>query len=61
LKQNFSGYPAAMFLGGACVRNGQEIADLFGEYCQGVYVRDSSQQDFVFDDSVDNSSTVSLI
>jgi hypothetical protein len=34
---------------------------LFGEYFQGVYVRDSSQEDFVVDDSVKDSSTVSLI
>jgi hypothetical protein len=50
-----------MFLGGACARNTQEIADLFGEYFQGVCVRDSSQEDFVVDDGVEDSYTVSLI
>jgi hypothetical protein len=39
----------------------QEIANLFGEYFQGVYERDDSQEDFVVDDGVENSSTNSLI
>jgi hypothetical protein len=58
LKQNSSVYPSAMLLGGACVRNAQEIADLFGEYFLGAYVRDSSQEDFVMDDGVEDCSTV---
>jgi hypothetical protein len=61
LKRNTSGYPFAMFLGGACERNAQEMADLFGEYFQGVYVRDSSQEDFVVNDGVEDYSTVSPI
>jgi hypothetical protein len=36
LKRNSSGYPSTVFLGGAYTRNAQEIADLFGEYFQGV-------------------------
>jgi hypothetical protein len=52
LKRNSSGYPS---------RNAQEIANLFGEYFQGVYVMDDSWEDFVVDDGVENSSTVSLI
>jgi hypothetical protein len=50
-----------MFLGDACALNAQEIADLFGEYFQGVYVRNSSEEDFVVDEGVEDSSTVSLI
>jgi hypothetical protein len=34
LKRNSSDYPSAMFLGGACALNAQEIADLFGEHFQ---------------------------
>jgi hypothetical protein len=34
---------------------------LLGEYFQGVYVRDESQQDFVVDDGVEDSSILSLI
>jgi hypothetical protein len=48
-------------MGDICARNAQEIANLFGEYFQGVYVRDDSQEDFVVDDGVEDSSTVSLI
>jgi hypothetical protein len=40
------------------VRNAQEIVDLFGEYFLGAYVRDSSQEDFVTDDGVEDCSTV---
>jgi hypothetical protein len=36
LKQNFSGYPSAMILSDTCARNAHTIADLFGEYFQGV-------------------------
>jgi hypothetical protein len=61
LNRNSSGYPSAMFLGDACARNTQEIADLFGKYFQGVYVRDNSQENFVVDGGVEDSSTVSLI
>jgi hypothetical protein len=61
LKRNSSGYPFAMFLGDTCVRNAQEISNLFGKYFQGVYVRDDSQEDFVVDDGVENYSTVLLI
>jgi hypothetical protein len=61
LKRNSSGFPSAMFLGGDCTRNTQKITNLFGEYYQGVYVRDDSQEDFVVDDGVEDSSTVSLI
>jgi hypothetical protein len=44
------------------VRNEQEIADLFGEYFQGVYVfMDNLQEDFFVDGGVGDSSTVSLI
>jgi hypothetical protein len=50
-----------MFLRGACARNAQEIADLVGEYFQGVYVRDNSQEDFVVDGGVEDYSTVLLI
>jgi hypothetical protein len=51
-----------MFLGNTCARNAQEIANLFGEYFQGVYVRDDdSQEDLVVDDGVEDSSIVSLI
>jgi hypothetical protein len=50
-----------MFLGDTCARNAQEIVDLFGEYFQGVYVRDDSHEDFVVDNGVVDSSTVSLI
>jgi hypothetical protein len=39
----------------------QEIADLFGEYFQCAHVRDSSLEDFVVDDGVEDSSTVLLI
>jgi hypothetical protein len=42
LKRNSSGYQFAMFLGDTCARNAQGIANLFGEYFQGVYVRDDS-------------------
>jgi hypothetical protein len=45
-----------MFLGDACTHSAEEIADLFGDNFQGVYVRDSSQEDFV----VEDSSTVSM-
>jgi hypothetical protein len=41
-----------MFLGDTCVRNAQETANLFGEYFQGVYVRDDLQEDFVVDSSI---------
>jgi hypothetical protein len=34
---------------------------LFSEYFQSVYVRDNSQEDFVVDGGVEDSSTVSLI
>jgi hypothetical protein len=61
LKRNSSDYPSAMFLGDACALNAQEIAGLFGEYFQGVYVRNSSEEDFVVDEGVEDSSTVSLI
>jgi hypothetical protein len=50
-----------MFLGDTCTHNAQEIANLFGKYFQGVYVRDDSQEDFVVNDGVEDSSTVSLI
>jgi hypothetical protein len=50
-----------MCLSGACACNAQEIADLFGEYFQGVYVRDNSQEDFVVDGGIEDSSTVLLI
>jgi hypothetical protein len=50
LKRNSSGFPSAMFL-----------TNIFGEYYQGVYVRDDSQEDFVVDNGVEDSSTVSLI
>jgi hypothetical protein len=50
-----------MFRGDTCARNAHETVDLFGEYFQGVYVRDNSQKDFVVDGIVENSSTVSLI
>jgi hypothetical protein len=53
-----------MLQGDTCARNTQEIANLFGEYFQGVYsvyVRDDSQADFVVDDGVEDSSTVMLI
>jgi hypothetical protein len=50
-----------MFLGDACARSAQEIADLFGDYFQGVYVSDSSQEDFVVDDGVEDSFAVLLI
>jgi hypothetical protein len=59
--RNSSGYPSAMFLGDSCARNAQEIANLFGEYFQGVYMIDDLQEDFVRDDGVDDSSTVLLI
>jgi hypothetical protein len=59
-KQNSSGYPSAMFLGGACLRNAQEIADLFGEYFQCVNVKNNSQEGFVVDGVFEDSSTVSL-
>jgi hypothetical protein len=52
LKRNSSGYPSAVF---------QEIADLLGEYSQGVYVRDNSQEDFVVTGGVEDSSTALLI
>jgi hypothetical protein len=42
LKRNSSGNPSAMFLGGTCARNAQEIADF-----EVVYVSDNSQEDFV--------------
>jgi hypothetical protein len=61
LKRNSSGYTSAMFLSGACARIAQKIANLFGEYCQGVYVRDDLQEDFVVDVGVGESSTVKLI
>jgi hypothetical protein len=38
LKRNSNDYPSAMFLGGICAPNAQEIVDLFGKYFQGVYV-----------------------
>jgi hypothetical protein len=38
-----------MFLDLACANNAQEIADLSGEYFQGDYVRDNSEEDFVVD------------
>jgi hypothetical protein len=50
-----------MFLGDACAPNAKEIADLFGEYYQCVYVRVSSQENFVVDDGVEDFSTVLLI
>jgi shikimate kinase len=50
-----------MFLGGACARNAQEIADLFGEYFQGVYVSDNKEEDSVVDGGFEDSSTVLLI
>jgi hypothetical protein len=50
-----------MFLGDAYARNAQDIADLFGEYFQGVYVRDDSQNNCIVDDGVEDSFTVSLI
>jgi hypothetical protein len=50
-----------MFQGDTRARNAQEIADLFGEYFQCVYVRVDSQEDFVVDDSGEDSFTVSLI
>jgi hypothetical protein len=50
-----------MFLGDVNARNAQEITDLFGEYFQDVYVRDSSQKDFVVDAGVEDFSAVSLI
>jgi hypothetical protein len=40
-----------MFLGDTCARNAQEIANVFGEYFQRVYVRDDSQEDIVVDDA----------
>jgi hypothetical protein len=39
----------------------QEIADLLGEYFQGVYVRDNSHEDFVVDGGVEDSSTALLL
>jgi hypothetical protein len=61
LKRNCSGYPSVMFLGETCAGTSQEIANSFGEYFQGVYVRDDSQEDFVVDDGVKDSSTASLL
>jgi hypothetical protein len=49
-----------MFLGATCARNAQEIANLFGEYFQDVYMMDDLQDDFVVDDGVEDSSTVLL-
>jgi hypothetical protein len=37
------------------------LANLFGKYFQGVYVRGDSHADFVMDDGVEDNSTVSLI
>jgi hypothetical protein len=42
-----------MFLGDAC---SQGIADLFGEYIQGVYVRDNLQEGFVVDGCVEEET-----
>jgi hypothetical protein len=42
LKQNSNVYPSAMFLGDTCTCNAKEIANLFGEYFQDVFVRDDS-------------------
>jgi uncharacterized protein (DUF1810 family) len=56
LKRNSSGYLSAMYLVDACAQNAQEIADLFGKYFQGVYARESLQEDFVVDDGVEDSS-----
>jgi hypothetical protein len=53
LKRNSTGYPSAMFLGDACA---QEIADLFGVYIQGVYVRDNSQEGFIMDGGVEEET-----
>jgi hypothetical protein len=50
-----------MFLDGACARNAQKIKHLFGDYFQGVYVWDDSQEDFIVDDGVEDSSSVSLV
>jgi hypothetical protein len=50
-----------MFLGDTCTRNAQEIANIFGKYFEGVYVRDDLQEDFVVDDGVGDSSIVTLI
>jgi hypothetical protein len=50
-----------MFLGDVSARNAQEITDLFGDYFQDVYVRDSSQEDFGVDAGVEDFSAVSLI
>jgi hypothetical protein len=36
LKRNSSGYPSATFMGDTYARNEQKIANLFGEYYQGV-------------------------
>jgi hypothetical protein len=46
LKLAVSGYPSAMFLVGACARYAQQIADLFDEYFQCVYVRDQFAEGF---------------
>jgi hypothetical protein len=44
-----------MFLDDTCARNAQDIANLFGEYFQSVYVRDDSQENFIVDDGVEDS------
>jgi DNA-binding beta-propeller fold protein YncE len=37
------------------------LRNLFDEYFQGIYVRDDSQEEFVVNDGVEDSYTVSLI
>jgi hypothetical protein len=54
-------HPSFMFLGDTCTRDAHEIANLFGEHFQAVYVRDDPREDFVVNDSVEDSSTVLLI
>jgi hypothetical protein len=53
LKRNSSGYSSAMFLDDTCGRNALEIADLFGEYFQSVYVSDNLQENSVMDDGIE--------
>jgi hypothetical protein len=60
-EQNNCGYSLVMSLGYTCARNTQKIANLFGEYFQGVYMRDDLQEDFVVDDGIEDYSTLSLI
>jgi hypothetical protein len=42
LKRNSSGYPSTMFLGDQAARDLQEIANLFANFFQSVYIRDDA-------------------